>query len=341
MKVAVFSTKPYDEQFLAAANHGQHELLFLESRLTTATAGLAADSEAVCAFVNDDLSADVLRSLAAGGVRFVALRSAGFNHVDLIAAAELDITVTRVPAYSPHAVAEHAVGLILALNRKLHRAYNRVRENNFALSGLLGFDLHGRVVGVVGTGQIGAVFAQIMVGFGCRVVATDPFPNQACQRAGVRYVELDELLSVADIVSLHCPLTTETHHMIDRETLARMRDGVMLINTSRGALVDTNAAIEALKSGKLGYLGLDVYEEEAGLFFEDLSDTVIDDDVFSRLLTFPNVLITGHQAFFTEQALEQIATTTIDNLTAFEHGATPPDHIALTAARIDRHRSEA
>ena len=331
MRVAVFSTKPYDEQFLVAANRGQHELVFLESRLTTATAALASEFEAVCAFVNDDLSADVLRRLAAQGVHVVALRSAGFNHVDLSAAAKLGITVTRVPAYSPHAVAEHAVGLILALNRKLHRAYNRVRENNFALTGLLGFDLHGRVVGVVGTGQIGAVFAQIMVGFGCQVVATDPFPNEACQRAGVRYVELDELVGDADIVSLHCPLTTATLHVIDAERLARMRDGVMLINTSRGGLVDTIAAVEALKSGKLGYLGLDVYEEEAGLFFEDLSDTVINDDVFSRLLTFPNVLITGHQAFFTEQALEQIATTTIANLTAFELDANPPDQITLTA----------
>lgn len=330
MRVAVFSTKPYDEQFLAAANRGQHELVFLEPRLDTTTAALAADSDAVCAFVNDDLSTDVLRRLATQGVRVIALRSAGFNHVDLNAAADLGITVTRVPAYSPHAVAEHAVGLILALNRKLHRAYNRVRENNFALTGLLGFDLHGRVVGVIGTGQIGAVFAQIMVGFGCRVVATDPFPNEACQRAGVQYVELDELLGAADIVSLHCPLTTDTHHLIDDQSLTRMRDGVMLINTSRGGLVDTVAAIEALKSGKLGYLGLDVYEEEAGLFFEDLSDAVIDDDIFSRLLTFPNVLITGHQAFFTEQALEQIATTTVTNLTAFEHGATPPDQIALT-----------
>ncbi len=330
MRVAVFSTKPYDEQFLAAANRGRHELVFLEPRLTTATAALVANSEAVCAFVNDDLSADVLRRLAAQGVHVVALRSAGFNHVDVSAAAELGITVTRVPAYSPHAVAEHAVGLILALNRKLHRAYNRVRENNFALTGLLGFDLHGRVVGVVGTGQIGAVFAQIMVGFGCRVVATDPFPDQACQRAGIRYVELDELVGAADIVSLHCPLTTDTLHVIDAERLAGMREGVMLINTSRGGLIDTVAAIGALKSGKLGYLGLDVYEEEAGLFFEDLSDTVIDDDVFSRLLTFPNVLITGHQAFFTEQALEQIAKTTIANLTAFEHGVTPPDQISLT-----------
>lgn len=329
MRVAVFSTKPYDEQFLLAANRGQHELVFLEPRLNTSTAALAEGMQAVCAFVNDDLRADVLRRLAAHGVRVVALRSAGFNHVDLSAAAELGITVTRVPAYSPHAVAEHAVGLILALNRKLHRAYNRVRENNFALTGLLGFDLHGRVVGVVGTGRIGAVFAQIMVGFGCRVVATDPFPNEACQRAGVRYVELDELLGAADIVSLHCPLTTDTRHVIDGQSLARMRDGVMLINTSRGGLVDTVAAIDALKSGKLGYLGLDVYEEEAELFFEDLSDTVIDDDVFSRLLTFPNVLITGHQAFFTEQALAQIATTTVTNLTAFAHGATPPDRIAL------------
>ncbi len=327
MKVAVFSAKPYDERFLAAANGGQHELVFLEPRLTTTTAALAADFTAICAFVNDDLSADVLRLLAEQGVRVIALRSTGFSHVDLSEAAKLHITVTRVRGYSPFAVAEHAVGLILALNRKLHRAYNRIRENNFALTGLLGFDLHGRVVGVVGTGQIGAVFAQIMVGFGCHVVATDPYPDAACQRFGVRYVDLYELVSTADIVSLHCPLTTDTFHVIDAARLAQMRNGVMLINTSRGGLIDTIAAVEALKSGKLGHLGLDVYEEESGLFFEDLSDTVVSDDVFSRLLTFPNVLITGHQAFFTEDALEQIATTTIANLTAFENGARPPDQI--------------
>ena len=284
MKAAVFSTKPYDEVFLSAANHDGHDLVFLEPRLTAKTAMLAAGADAVCAFVNDDLGAEVLQQLAREGVRLIVLRSAGFNHVDLSAAAALGVTVARVPAYSPHAVAEYTVGLILSLNRKIHRAYNRVRENNFALTGLLGFDLHGHVAGVVGTGQIGAVFARIMVGFGCRVLAVDPFPDETCQNLGVRYVELDELLGAVDIVSLHCSLTAATHHLIDSRALSRMRDGVMLINTSRGALVDTVAVIESLKSGKLGYLGLDVYEEEAGLFFEDLSSAVINDDVFSRLL---------------------------------------------------------
>jgi D-lactate dehydrogenase len=325
MKVAVFSTKPYDETFLSSANANVHDLVFLEPRLTSVTASLATAAKAVCAFVNDDLSSPVLEQLAAQSVELVVLRSAGFNHVDLSAAASLGITVARVPAYSPHAVAEHAIGLILALNRKLHRAYNRVRENNFALAGLLGFDLHGCTVGVVGTGQIGAVFARIMVGFGCEVLAFDPYPNPECEHFGVRYVELEELLTASQIVSLHCPLTATTHHLINGRALALMPEGAMLINTGRGALVDTVAAIEALKNGHLGHLGLDVYEEEAGLFFEDRSGTVIDDDVFSRLLTFPNVLITAHQGFFTEEALTKIASTTISNLNDYESGTLPPD----------------
>jgi D-lactate dehydrogenase len=322
MRVAVFSTKPYDEQYLREANvrHG-HELAFLEPRLTAQTASLAAGAECVCAFVNDTLDREVLERLAEDGTRLVALRSAGFNHVDLRAAHDLGLTVVRVPAYSPYAVAEHAVGLILAMNRKIHRAHMRVREGNFALGGLLGFDLHGRTVGVVGTGTIGTVFARIMTGFGCSLLAYDPFPNPACDTLGVRYVPLAELFAASDIVALHCPLTPATHHLIDGGALEQMRDGVMLVNTSRGALVDTSAVIDALKSGKLGYLGLDVYEEEEGLFFEDLSDRVITDDVFSRLLTFPNVLVTGHQAFFTEEALEHIAATTLGNITAVERGA--------------------
>lgn len=325
MRVVVFSSKPYDEESLRAANDGRHEFVFLEARLSMQTALLADRADVVCVFVNDDVSAEVLGLFKEQGVALVALRSAGFNHVDLAAAEALGLPVTRVPAYSPHAVAEHAVGLILALNRKLHRAYNRVRENNFALTGLLGFDLCGRVVGVVGTGEIGSVFARIMVGFGCEVIAFDPFSSDACRSKGIEYVELDELFSRSDIVSLHCPLTAQTRHLIDGAALARMRDGVMLINTSRGALVDTVEVIEALKSGKVGYLGLDVYEEEGALFFEDRSDSVIGDDVFSRLLTFPNVLITAHQAFFTAQALQHIAATTIANITAFEAGQTPPD----------------
>ena len=320
MRVAVFSAKPYDVESLTVANDGRHDLTFLEPRLSPATAALASGSDVVCAFVNDDLGSDVLDRLAAGGVRLVALRSAGFNNVDLAAASRLGLTVARVPGYSPHAVAEHAVGLILSLNRKIHRAYNRVRENNFALTGLLGFDLHGRTVGVVGTGRIGTVFARIMRGFGCRVLAADPYPTEECVAAGVEYVDLDRLFVDSDIVALHCPLTPETHHLIDAAALARMREGVMIINTSRGALVDTAAVIAGLKSGRIGHLGLDVYEEEADLFFEDLSDRVVGDDVFARLLTFPNVLITGHQAFFTAEALAGIAGTTIGNVTAFERG---------------------
>jgi len=322
VRVAIFSARPYDRAFLEPANreHG-HELTFLEPRLTPRTAVLAEGHEAVCAFVNDDLGRASLEGLAAAGVRHVALRSAGFNHVDLDAAAELGLTVTHVPRYSPHAVAEHAVGLVLALNRKIHRAHARVREGNFALTGLLGVDLHRRTVGVVGTGAIGEVFARIMAaGFGCRLLAHDPAPRESVRALGAEYVGLPELLEGSDIVSLHCPLTPMTHHMIDAEAVARMRPGAMLINTSRGGLVDTVAVIDGLKSGRIGNLGIDVYEEEAGLFFEDRSDLVITDDVFSRLLTFPNVIVTGHQGFFTEEALAEIAATTLRNLTLLERG---------------------
>ncbi len=323
MHVAVFSSKPYDRRFLEAANEAQghpHEFTFFEAHLTGESSHLAAGFPAVCAFVNDELSAAVLRTLAAGGTRFIAMRSAGFNNVELATAAEVGITVARVPAYSPYAVAEHAVGLILALNRKLPWAYNRVREGNFSLEGLLGFDLHGRTVGIIGTGTIGTVFARIMHGFGCHLVAYDPYPSVACKRMGVWYMPLADLLGQADIVSLHLPLTPSTHHLIDDAAIFRMKEGAMLINTSRGALVDTNAAIAGLKVGQLGALGLDVYEEEADLFFEDLSAQVIQDDIFARLLTFPNVLITGHQGFFTEEALTNIAETTLANLTALECG---------------------
>jgi D-lactate dehydrogenase len=260
----------------------------------------------------------VLEALAAFGVKLVALRCAGFNNVDLAAAARLGMGVVRVPAYSPHAVAEHAVALLLSLNRKIHRAYNRVREGNFSLDGLLGFDLHGRTVGVVGTGRIGAVFAHIMAGFGCEVLAYDPTPDAARLPAKARLVSLDEIYAHSDIISLHCPLTPQNRHMIGVPSIAKMKDGVMLINTSRGALLDTRAVIVALKSGRVGALGLDVYEEEGDLFFEDLSCEIIPDDIFTRLLTFPNVLITGHQAFFTREALEKIATTTVANVTEWE-----------------------
>ncbi len=322
MRVAIFSARTYDRAFLEPANAGHgHELTFLEARLTPRTAVLAEGHEAACAFVNDDLGRATLEALAAAGVRHVALRSAGFNHVDLDAASEIGLTVTHVPRYSPHAVAEHAVGLVLALNRKIHRAHARVREGNFALTGLLGVDLHGRTVGVIGTGAIGEVFARIMgAGFGCRLLAHDPAPRESVRALGADYVGLPELLEGSDIVSLHCPLTPATHHMIDAGAVARMRPGAMLINTSRGGLVDTVAVIDGLKSGRIGHLGIDVYEEEAGLFFEDRSDLVITDDVFSRLLTFPNVIVTGHQGFFTEEALAEIAATTLRNLTLLERG---------------------
>jgi D-lactate dehydrogenase len=321
MRVAVFSTKNYDRIFLESANatYG-HELVFFEPRLTQETTALAAQFPAVCVFVNDQLSAAVLNTLAGQGTRLIALRSAGFNNVDLIAARESGLTVVRVPAYSPYAVAEHTMGLILTLNRKIHRAYARVREGNFALDGLLGFDLHGRTVGIIGTGKIGALIAQIMKGFGCQLLAHDPFPNPDCERLGVKYVSRPHLFAASDIVTLHCPLTPQTHHLIDSQALGQMKSGSMLINTGRGALIDTQAVIEALKSGRIGYLGLDVYEEEVDLFFEDLSDKVIQDDVFARLLTFPNVVITGHQGFFTEEALKNIAETTLANIAAFEQG---------------------
>ncbi len=321
MRIAVFSTKPYDREALEEANrrHG-HELVHFEPRLTPATATLAHGYEAICPFVNDELSAGVLEELAGKGLRLLTLRSAGYNHVDLQAAAAHGVVVARVPAYSPHAVAEHAAGLILTLNRRLHRAYARVREGNFALDGLLGFDLHGKTVGVVGTGKIGTVFCRIMAGFGCRILAHDPNPGDEAREAGAVYVELDELFRDSDVVALHLPLTPATHHLIDAAAVHRMKRGVMLINTSRGGLVDTPAVIAGLKSGRIGALGLDVYEEEADLFFEDLSGTVIQDDVFARLLTFPNVLITGHQGFFTREALASIAETTLANATAFETG---------------------
>ena len=324
MRVAVFSAKPYDRRFLDAANeaHG-HDLTYFEPQLTDKTAPLAAGFPCVCAFVSDTLDAAALEVLAAGGTRYIALRSAGFNHVDLAAARRLGLPVARVPAYSPYAVAEHAVGLMLALDRKIHRAHARVREGNFALEGLLGFDLHGRTVGIIGTGQIGQVAARILAGFGCRLLGFDPYPNADCEALGMRYVSLDELLAESDVITLHCPLTPDTRHIIDDAAVARMKDGVMVINTSRGALVDTQAVVDGLKSGRIANLGLDVYEEEGDLFFEDQSDRVIQDDVFSRLITFPNVIITGHQAFFTSDALAGIAATTLENVTAFEEGRDP------------------
>jgi D-lactate dehydrogenase len=321
MRVAFFNTHSFDRQFFDAANTaGRHALYYIEARLTSATSVLAQGYPAACAFVNDQLDAAVLNHLAAGGTRMIALRSAGFNHVDVTRARELGFTVARVPAYSPYAVAEHAVALILTLNRKIHRAFARVREGNFALDGLLGFDLHGRTVGVIGTGQIGTIVARIMRGFDCRVVAFDTKPNDECRAMDVSYVSLEELWSASDIITLHTPLTEQTRHMLNAGAIARMKSGVMIVNTGRGALVDTAALIDGLKRGHIGYVGLDVYEEEERLFFQDLSSDVIQDDVFARLLTFPNVIVTAHQAFFTREALRAISQTTLDNLSAFAEG---------------------
>lgn len=319
MKVAVFSTKSHDRRFLNEANKAhRHEFVFFEARLTPETLSIAKGFPVVCIFVNDQLDASMLETVAQNGTRLVALRCAGFNNVDLAAARRYGVTVVRVPAYSPHSVAEHTVGLLLTLNRKIHRAFARVREGNFALDGLLGFDIHGQTVGIIGTGKIGAEVAEIMNGFGCKILAYDVRPNPICEEIGVSYTPLSELFRASDIITLHCPLTPETHHIIDVKALELMKMGVVLINTSRGALIDTRAVIQGLKTGKIGYLGLDVYEEEADLFYEDLSDKVIQDDVFARLLTFPNVVITGHQAFFTKNALQEIAETTVSNITEFE-----------------------
>lgn len=347
MRLALYSIKPYEKPFLEAANtHAQHDLVFLDARLSVATAELARGAPGISIFVGDDASAPVLRLLHAGGTRLIALRSAGFNHVDVAEADRLGITVLRVPAYSPYSVAEHAVGLMLTLNRKFHRAFNRVREQNFALDGLMGFDMHGKTVGVIGTGTIGAVVCKILTGFGCTVIASDPSPSPECTALGVQYVSLAELYARSDIVSLHCPLTPATRHLINAAALAAMKPGVggaMLINTSRGAVIDTRALIAALKSGHIGSVGLDVYEEEGDLFFKDLSAEVIQDDIFARLMTFPNVLITAHQGFFTREACTAIAQTTIENATDFQHGHVKAAnrvgirHLAATTASPAKH----
>ncbi|MDQ1702430.1 MAG: D-lactate dehydrogenase [Frankiaceae bacterium] len=329
MKTAVFSAKTYDAESLEAAAGQRHEFTYFDVHLTTTTARLADGFPAVCAFVNDTIDGEVLAELAAGGTRLIALRATGFNNVDVEAARGAGMTVTRVPSYSPYAVAEHALTLILSLNRHIPRAYQRVRDGNFSLTGLLGFDLHGKTIAVIGTGRIGAVMVRLLSGFGCDVLAYDVHRNPACEADGATYVELPELLRRADVISLHCPLVPETRHLIDGAAIDVMKQGVVLVNTSRGALVDTQAAIDGLKSGHIGALGLDVYEEEASLFFEDLSDTVIGDDTFSRLLTFPNVLITGHQAFFTREALDEIARTTIATLDAWEAATPLPDGVVV------------
>jgi D-lactate dehydrogenase len=334
VRIAVFSARGYDRHFLEEANaHHGHDLTFLEARLDGTTAPLAEGFDAVCPFVNDRVDGEVVAQLARGGTRLLTLRSAGFNHVDLDATEEHGLTVVRVPAYSPYAVAEHTVALMLGVERKIHRAANRVRDGNFSLEGLLGFDLRNKRIGVIGTGKIGMIVARIMRGFGCSIRAYDPFPSDEVRDLGVRYVDLDTMFAECDVITLHCPLTPDTHHIIDAEALTKTRPGVMIVNTSRGALIDTRAVIDALKDGRIGHLALDVYEEEGDLFFEDLSDTGIQDDVFARLLTFPNVLITAHQAFFTEEALRNIAETTLGNATAFAEGRDSGNEVHPAAVR--------
>jgi D-lactate dehydrogenase len=335
MKVAFFSSKSYDRQSFEAVNANyRHELTFFDVQLNRDSAVLAAEFPVVCMFVNDIADAATLEILASRGTRLLALRSAGFNTVDLKRAAELGLKVVRVPAYSPYATAEHAVALVLTLNRKLYKAYNRVRDDNFSLEGLLGFDIHGSTVGIIGTGKIGMVFARIMQGFGTSLLGYDAYPNPQFEGIGnAHYVPLPELLANSDIISLHCPLLPETHHLINGETIEQMKSGVMLINTSRGSLIDTAAAIEGIKSGKIGYLGIDVYEREDDLFFEDHSDNIIQDDTFQLLQSFPNVVITAHQGFFTSNALAAIADTTLSNITDFEQGQPLKNEVAYSGSQ--------
>jgi len=334
MKVAVFSTKSFDKSSFEQQNLSYcHDLVFFEERLTKHNSYLVNGFAAICVFVNDQLDQEVLRLISENGVRLIALRCAGFNNVDLLSANELGLTVVRVPEYSPDAVAEHTIALIMALNRRVCRAHSRVREGNFSLEGLLGFELHGKAVGIIGTGRIGKRVARILNGFGCILLASDPYSDIECESFGVKYITLEELFTRSDVITLHCPLMPETYHLINDEVIKLMKSGVMLINTSRGALIDTKAVIEALKSRKIGYLGLDVYEEEGDVFFEDLSNQIIQDDVLARLLTFPNVIITGHQAFFTQKALDTIAEITLSNITDFEKGRHCPNTISLDLVR--------
>ena len=323
MKIALFSAKAYDRDHFELANQAfGYKLDYFDVRLDPKTARLAHGYPVVCAFVNDDLSRAVLTDLAANGTQVLAMRCAGYNNVDLQAAKELGIRVVRVPAYSPEAVAEHAVGLMMTLNRRIHKAYQRTRDANFSLDGLVGFNMHGRTAGIIGTGKIGIATLRILKGFGMRLLVSDPFQNQAALDLGAEYVDLDTLFQESDVISLHCPLFKENYHLLDAQAFAKMKKGVMIINTSRGGLLDATAAIEALKQGTIGALGLDVYEEEQELFFEDKSNEVITDDVFRRLSACHNVLFTGHQAFLTKEALLAIANTTLDNVRSFAAGNT-------------------
>ena len=323
MHITHFSARAFEREAFAAANEAldsPHRITFQETRLDASTAALAEGSPAVCAFANDDVGADTIAALAEVSVKLIALRCAGFNQVDLEAAAKHDIAVARVPAYSPHAVAEHAVALLMTLVRHTHRAFNRVREHNFSLDGLMGFDLHGKTVGIIGAGTIGICFVNIMKGFGCRVLAFDPYPNDELKNSGAELVDLDTLLAESDVISLHCPLNPDTHHLINADALAKPKPGLVLINTSRGGVIDTRAVLEALKARTLGGLALDVYEEEGDVFYKDLSGQIMQDDVLARLLTFPNVLVTSHQGFLTREAVTNIADTTLKNASAFERG---------------------
>jgi D-lactate dehydrogenase len=319
MRIAIFSTKPYDIEYLNKFNiNNKHQLTFFDVPLNIASSQLSKGFNAVCVFVNDKLDAPLIEQLALNDIKLIVLRSAGFNNVDIPTAVAKNIKVLRVPAYSPQAVAEHAVALILTLNRKTHKAYNRVKESNFSLSGLMGFNLNNKTVGVIGTGKIGSAFCKIMQGFNCKVIAYDIKEKEILKEQGILYTSLDEVLKNADIISLHCPLTPETKHLFNAATFSKMKQGAMLINSSRGALINTVDVIAALKSGKLGHLGMDVYEQEENLFFKDLSETIIQDDLIERLITFPNVLINPHQGFFTKEALDEIAITTIKNCSDFE-----------------------
>lgn len=323
MKLAVYSTKQYDRKYLEQVNADfGFELEFFDFLLTERTAKNATGCDGVCIFVNDDGSRKVLEELAGMGVKFIALRCAGFNNVDLDAAKELGMQVVRVPAYSPEAVAEHAVGMMMTLNRRIHRAYQRTRDANFSLEGLIGFNMHGRTAGVIGTGKIGIATLRILKGFGMRLLVSDPYPNPLALELGAEYVDVKTLFAQSDVISLHCPLTPENHHLLNESAFAQMKDGVMIINTSRGGLIDSQAAIDALKKQKIGALGMDVYENERDLFFEDKSNDVIQDDVFRRLSACHNVLFTGHQAFLTAEALTSIAQTTLQNLQQLEKGET-------------------
>lgn len=331
MNIAVFSTKSYDKTYFEKYNsNGAHQITYFEDYLNSKTTNLTLGGfNAVCIFVNDNLDKTAITKLAANGIKLIALRCAGFNNVDLQSAADNNIKVVRVPAYSPEAVAEQAVALIMTLNRKTHKAYNRIREGNFSLEKLTGFNLFNKTVGVIGTGRIGEAFSKIMLGFGCDVVAYDLYENKNLIEKGVKYTSFDKLIAASDIISLHCPLTPETHYLINKDTISKMKKGVMLINTSRGGLINSQDAIDALKNKQLGYLGIDVYEQEENLFYKDLSEKIIQDELILRLISFPNVLITSHQGFLTNEALEEIARVTIQNITDFEKNVTIDNEVSV------------